>query len=394
MAIAAATRAGRAAQSDKCQFVAACDPWDSRTLRAQQMFQKIAADRRGKGSFQGCDRYRDFRDVLARPDVDGVYIATGDYWHVPITIAAARAGKDMHTEKPLGISIEQDLAARRAVRQYGRVFQYGAERRSTASARHAIELVLNGRIGKVQALYVVSPGSPQGGSATPVLPVPKELDYDLWLGPAPEAPFCHDRCLSNSGIFHVYDYCIGFIAGWAAHPLDMVQWWADHAGLGIPVVYEGSGILPEKGFYNVVMQWDMQCRYENGLVMRFMDNRTAAGAPKFPGIPGPNAATFVGSEGWISVGYSEIQAQPAAVLDSVIGPEELHLPNGDYAGSPYVQAHHLSWHDCMRSRARPGGQYRKLCAVGPGEPPLRHLRLALGGRFVGTRSRKRSWATK
>jgi len=185
--------------------------------------------------------------------------------------------------------------------------------------------------------------------------MPKEFDYDLWLGPAPEAPFCRDRCLVNSGIFHVYDYCIGFIAGWAAHPLDMVQWWADHAGLGIPVAYEGSGILPEKGFYNVVMQWDMHCRYENGLVMRFMDNRTAAAVPKFPGIRGPNAATFVGSEGWISVGYSDLQAQPAALLDSVIGPEEIHLPNGDYAGSAYVQAHHSSWHDCIRSRRDPVG---------------------------------------
>jgi hypothetical protein len=186
-----------AARSESCQFIAACDPWDHKTEKAQQLFQKIAAERRGKGTFHGCDRYRDFRDVLARPDVDGVYIATGDYWHVPITIAAARAGKDMHTEKPLGLSIEQDLAARRAVRQYGRVFQYGAEHRSTASARHAIELVLNGRIGKVQAIYVFCPTGGEGGAATPVLPVPKDLDYDLWLGPAPQAPFCHDRCLVN-----------------------------------------------------------------------------------------------------------------------------------------------------------------------------------------------------
>lgn len=341
-----------AAGSDTCQFVAVCDPWDSKTKRAQQMFQQIAAQQRGKGSFKGCDCYRDFRDVLARPDVDGVYIATADYWHVPITIAAARAGKDMHTEKPLGISIEQDLAARRAVRQYGRVFQYGTERRSTPSARHAIELVLNGRIGKVKELYVLSPFSPQGGSATPVLPVPKELDYDLWLGPAPEAPFCHDRCLVNSGIFHVYDYSIGFIAGWAAHPLDMVQWWADHAGMGIPVSYEGTGVLPEKGLYNVVTRFDMRCRYENGLTMRLMDHQTSSTAD-IPGIRTGNAATFVGSEGWISVGYNDLQAQPASVLDSVIRPEEIHLPNGDYAGSPYVEAHHLSWHDCIRFRRDP-----------------------------------------
>lgn len=352
--------AGQAARSDTCQFVAVCDPWDSKTDKAQQLFQRIAADRRGRGAFHGCDRFRDFRDVLARPDVDGVYIATGDYWHVPITIAAARAGKDMHTEKPLGLCIEQDLAARRAVRQYGRVFQYGAERRSTASARHAIELVLNGRIGKVQAIYVMSPGGQEGGSATPVLPVPKELDYDLWLGPAPEAPFCHDRCMQNSGIFFVYDYCIGFLGGWAAHPLDQVQWWADNAGMGIPVHYEGTGRTPVKGFYNTVFRWDMRCRYQSGLIMHFMDNQTViektlAGAPKFPGIQGPNAATFVGSEGWISVGYNELQAQPAGLLDSVIRPDEIHLPNGDYAGTAYVEAHHASWHHCMRSRRDPVG---------------------------------------
>ena len=134
-----------------------CDPWDTKTARTRQAFQQRAAEGRGRANAADCKCYRDFRDVLARPDVDGVYIATGDYWHVPITIAAARAGKDMHTEKPLGISIEQDLAARRAVRQYGRVFQYGAERRSTASARHAIELVLNGRIGKVQAIVRSEP---------------------------------------------------------------------------------------------------------------------------------------------------------------------------------------------------------------------------------------------
>jgi hypothetical protein len=217
-----------------------------------------------------------------------------------------------------------------------------------------VELVLNGRIGKVQAVYVVSPGSIQGGSATPVLPVPQDLDYELWLGPAPEAPFCHDRCLTNQGIFHIYDYAIGFIAGWAAHPLDMVQWWADHAGMGIPTRYEGTGVLPERGLYNCVLKWDMGCRYENGLTMRFMDNLTSADT-SIPGIRGPNAATFVGSEGWVSIGYGELETQPASLVDSVIGPDEIHLPCGDYAGTAYVQAHHLSWVDCIRSRRDPVG---------------------------------------
>ena len=340
------------AQSDKCQILAVCDPWDSKTARARETFQRLAAERLGKQNVKGCDCYRDFRDVLARPDIDAVYIATSDHWHVPITIAAARAGKDMHTEKPLGISIEHDLAARQAVRRYDRVFQYGTERRSTPTARHAIELVLNGRIGKVQALYVNSPGSIQGGSPTPVLPVPQEFDYDLWLGPAPEAPYCRDRCLTPDGIYHLYDYAIGFIAGWAAHPLDMLQWWADQLGLGIPVTYEGRGRLPESGLYDTVLEWDMLCRYENGLTLRFMDNQTS-GRSDIPGMRGPNAATFVGTEGWISVSYDQIQASQPSLLRSVVSPNEIRLPRSSEAGTPYVEAHHLSWLDCVRTRQDP-----------------------------------------
>ncbi|MBI5395951.1 MAG: Gfo/Idh/MocA family oxidoreductase [Verrucomicrobia bacterium] len=345
------------AGTDKCQLVAVCDPQEDRRLRAKEVFEKTYAERKRSGAYKGCDAYADFRDVLARADVDAVYIATPDHWHVPITIAAARAGKDMHTEKPLGVSIAEDIAAREAVRRYGRVFQYGAERRSTTAARHAIELVLNGRIGKVQAIHVVSPASVKGGSATPVLPVPAGFNYDLWLGPAPEAPFCQDRCLASgngNGIFHIYDYAIGFIAGWAAHPLDQVQWWADNAGMGIPVNYEGTGTLPDSGLFNCLTQWDVRCRYESGLPLRFMDNSTAS-QQDIPGIRSPNAATFVGTEGWVSVGYSEVQTDPPSLRNSVIGANEIHLVCSNPAGGEYAEAHHRSWIDCVRSRKDPVG---------------------------------------
>ena len=267
----------------------------------------------------------------------------------PITIAAVKAGKDVHTEKPLGVSIEQDLAARKAVRDHHRVFQYGTERRSTPEARHSIELVLNGRIGEVKEIYAVCPESLTGGSPTPALPVPKGFDYDLWLGPAPDAPFCHDRCLagkSRNGIFHTYDYAIGFLAGWGAHPLDQVQWWADHAGLTSPVIYEGVGKIACGGLFNCVTNWEVECRYENGLVMHFMDRETAQKKPEFPGIRDRrDAATFVGTEGWISVSYFEVQAQPASLLDSVIGPNEIHLQRSD--------SHQLSWVESVKTRKDP-----------------------------------------
>ena len=343
--------------TDKGRVVAVCDPWESKRLRAKQTFERHYAGSKRSGAYKGCDAYADFRDVLARADVDAVYIATPDHWHVPITIAAARAGKDMHTEKPLGVSIHEDLAAREAVRRHGRVFQYGAERRSTTAARHAIELVLNGRIGKVQKIYVVSPASVKGPVDDPVLPVPADLDYDLWLGPAPWAPFSAARAISGgggNGIFHIYDYAIGFIAGWAAHPLDQVQWWADNAGMGVPVTYEGTGRLPDDGLFNCVIQWDVQCRYKNGLVMRFMDNQTAQ-QQDIPGIRDSNAATFIGTEGWICVNYSEVQMDPPSLRNAIIAPNEIHLDRSNLGGGEYVEPHHMSWLDCIRTRKDPVG---------------------------------------
>jgi hypothetical protein len=345
-------------KSTECEFVAMCDPREDRRLKAKDVFEKIYGEQKRSGTYRGIQAYADFRDVLRRKDIDAVHIATPDHWHVPITIAAAKAGKDMHTEKPLGVSIQQDLAARKAVRARHRIFQYGAERRSTVDARHAVELVLNGRIGEVRKIWVVAPPSEIGGSATPVLPVPKGFDYDLWLGPAPEAPFCNDRCLvsgQRNGIFHIYDYCLGFIAGWAAHPLDQVQWWADNAGLTTPVTYEGTGKLPEGGLFNCVYQWDVRCTYANGLVLHMVDNETYR---KYTDAPHPdlsrpgvhfvhNAAIFIGTEGWVAIAYEKVATQPASLVTSEIGPNEKHLVASD--------SHQLSWARCVKSRVDPVG---------------------------------------
>lgn len=344
-------------RSNAARVVAVCDPWESKRLRAKQVFEQAYAQEKRSGTYKGCEAYADFREVLAHADVDGVYIATSDHWHVPITIAAARAGKDVHCEKPLGLCIQWDLAARETVRRYARVFQYGAERRSTASARHAIELVLNGYIGKVKEIYVISPASVKGPVDDPVLPVPPELDYDLWLGPAPWAPFSRGRCMATgagNGIFHIYDYAIGFIAGWAAHPLDQVQWWADNCRMGIPLTYEGSGQLPDEGLFDCLIQWDVRCQYANGLTIRFMDNQTAR-QQDIPGIRDSNAATFVGTDGWVCINYNEIRTEPASLRNVVIGPDERRLPGTPPLGSGYAEAHHMNWIECIRSRRDPVG---------------------------------------
>lgn len=286
--------AGAYTHYPKSQIVAVCDP--------------VLERRQAKAAAWGVkDQYNDFRDLLARGDIDAVHIATADHWHVPISLAAARAGKDIYCEKPLGISIEQDLASREIVEKHHRVFQYGTQQRSQTHMRLGIELVLNGHIGDVKEVYVWAPQGASGGSATPVIPIPEGFDYDVWLGPAPEAPFCKDRCLPDrwpKGIWHIYDYAIGFIAGWGAHPVDQLQWWADAVGLGLPVEYKATGTIPSEGLFNTVTHWDMECAYANGIRMYFADTETIKMKP-VPGLDQlkgfGNCTVFVGDKGWVGV---------------------------------------------------------------------------------------------
>ena len=305
---------------EKSQVVAVCDPIRERRLEKKQYFDN-------------CPDYADFRELLARPDVDAVHISTADHWHVPVSLAAARAGKDMYTEKPLGISIEQCLAAREITRKHKRIFQYGTQNRSMAQVRMGIELVLNGHIGDVTRVHVWCPQSEYGGSGKP-MPVPPGFDYDLWLGPAPEKPFSHDRCLVQSqrnGIFHIYDYALGFIAGWGAHPLDQLQWWADHMNLGIPVRYKGSGTLPANGLFDTLTHWDVTCTYANGLELRFMDNATARYTQKFDKIPFLNEMNFYhgtlfeGTEGWVAVTRGGWKVYPETLYQRAKDPGEIRL---------------------------------------------------------------------
>ena len=273
---------------DKSVVVAVCDPITSRRLHHKQQFGN-------------CADYADFREVLARKDVDAVHIATADHWHVPIALMAAWAGKDVYSEKPLGISIEHDKKSREIVDKYHRVFQYGAQQRSMQHVRMGLELALNGHIGEIKEAYVWAPHGASGGNPAEI-PVPAGFDYNMWLGPAPKAPFSHDRCLTASGIYFNYDYAIGFVAGWGAHPLDMLQWWLDNAGGPLmPVSCEAKGVIPTSGVYNAMTHWDSHFVYPNGMPMRFMDDETAEKMKPHPGVEGSHGTLLVGSEGWVRV---------------------------------------------------------------------------------------------
>jgi hypothetical protein len=352
---------------DNTEIVAVCDAQESRRMNLKAELEKSYAQARPGSSRRGIRTYLDFRELLAQKDIDAVYIVTPDHWHVTMTIAAMEAGKHCHTEKPLGVSIEQDLAVLRAVRKHKKLFQYGAERRSSPDARKGIELVLNGRIGKVQELYVVGPPSATGGSATPEIPVPPGFDYDLWLGPAPVKPFSHDRCQGQgmrNAIYQVADYTLGQISNWGAHPLDQVQWWADNAGRTTPPVrYEGSGKFPAEGLFDTSIRWDVRCTWEDGLVLRYIDHTSYH---NLKDVPHPavswsateptkmhNGAVFVGTEGWVIVSYDRVLTQPASLMDSTIGPREIHLHDSALAMIPpgmpkgmqqvYTGGHHQDW---------------------------------------------------
>ncbi len=368
---------------DECEIVAVCDVQKSRRIELQEKLEKGYADRKSRGAYRGIRLYEDFRDLLRQKDIDAVYIATPDHWHVAMTIAAQKAGKHCHTEKPLGVSIETDLAALKAVRKYRRSFLYGAERRSSPVARHAVELVLNGRIGKVKEIYVTCPASRSGGSATPELPVPEGWNYDLWLGPAPYAPFCRDRC-RKGGIFEIRDYSLGMIGNWGAHPLDQVQLWADNAGLNIPVTYEGTGKIAQGGLYNCATEWNLRCTYENGLVLRYMDNQTFKTVPEVPKVSlGPkqplnNVALFVGTEGWVASAYEKVVTEPASLVTSEIGPREIHLPKhpqheervppGLNLWDAPVAAHALGWIEVLKAQM---GTKSQVKTVDPIESAVR-----------------------
>jgi len=296
-----------------CRCLAVADPFKSRRQRTAERINK-------RYNSTDCAAYADFRDLLARDDIDGVVVATPDHWHVPAALAAVRAGKHVYVEKPLGLAVQWDIELRETVRRYGSTFQYGTQQRSSAHLRHACELVHSGRIGEVKEIEVHAPGGRAGGSTTPI-PVPDGFDYDMWLGPAPYSPYTKDRCTS-AGSWFVYDNSIGFLGGWGAHPLDIAVWGWDK-GNQVPVEIEGTGTIPTEGLFDVVKDWDVRGRYSGGIAFRFIG-------------PGKDLTKYVGTEGTIWVGRGYLRTEPETLKDSAIGPNDVHLVKSVNHGQSFL----------------------------------------------------------
>ena len=329
------------------RIVAVADAYKSRRdAAAAKLNQKY-----GSGTTKA---YADFREILARPDVDGVMVVAHDHWHMPMSIAAMRAGKDVYCQKPLGPDFSLTGILRKTVRETKRVFQFGTQYRSIGRFRQMVHLVRNGYIGKLERIDLWSRDMtecaelgrvhvPPYGSTVEV-PVPPDLDFDAWQGPAPMVPYTVDRA-TNAGGFHCPETSLGFIAGCAIHELGLAQW-GNKSDDTSPIRYEGTGSVPKEGIFRTLERWDVKCDYANGVTMRFMDYRTAKPAVGhlFRGWHPYDGVIFHGSEGWITDAEG-FQASKQSLWKQPFKPTDEQLPV-----SP---EHTVNFIDCVKSRREP-----------------------------------------
>jgi predicted dehydrogenase len=314
------------------QVVAVCDVDTNRREDARKTVEKRYADKQKSGAYKGCAAYNDFRELLARKDIDAVVIATPDHWHAIPVIEACKAGMDIYCEKPLSLTIREAKAMRDAVRKYARVFQTGSQQRSSKEFRLACELVRSGRIGKLKTVHV-NIGGPSRWCDLSEEPAEPGLDWDRWLGPAPKRPY--NAVLSPRGVHKHFpnwrnyrEYSGGMMTDWGAHHFDIAQW-----ALGM----DDSGpieIIPPD---DPKAQKGVKFLYANGVVVLHADKDDAGKAVR--------GLTFTGSDGKVLVDRGYLASEPAAIIKQPLGAHDVRLYQ-----SP---GHQRDWLECVRTRRRP-----------------------------------------
>lgn len=304
--------------SEHASLVAVCDVDDWRLDNAVKQVNDEYSKQKGT-TYNGCKGYRDYRDVLQNKNIDAVMLSLPDHWHVPMAIDAARAGKHISLEKPISTCIDHGRKLVEAIKKYKVITRNDSEFRTMPEFSRAVELVRNGRIGKIQRIYVGVPPELSGDALPPQpnMQVPSELDYDMWLGPAWEAPYTENRvhaikAYGRPGWMRVSDYCNGMISNWGAHLMGIAQWGNNTEYTG-PVSIEGSGDF-DKGLWNTMNQFDIKYQFADGVEVYYKIERPFV--------------RFEGSEGWVEIEYSDkLTASSQAVLDSEIGPNEMQIRN-------------------------------------------------------------------
>jgi myo-inositol 2-dehydrogenase/D-chiro-inositol 1-dehydrogenase len=297
------------------RVTAVCDADSHRLQDAQWLAEKIYTLETGKDASKSVAAYGDFRELLAREDVDGVLIVTPDFWHGAMGVAAANAGKDIYLEKPLTYCVAEGRKLVAAVDKNKRILQVGSQQRSSIHFLMACELARNGRVGRLHTIRVWLPEDQGSGDARP-MPVPPNLDYEAWMGPTAVAPFTEDRVhpqtsYERPGWLQIEPYCLGMITGWGSHMVDIAQW-GNGTDLTGPVSIEAKGEFPDRGLFNVHTKFEAEAVYKNGvrLIMETGD---------------PAGVRFEGDKGWVFVQRGAIKASDPETLKWKPGQGEIKL---------------------------------------------------------------------
>jgi len=335
---------------DTAKVMAVCDLDSKRAADAKVLVNQYYTEKTGK-PYDGVKVYSDYRELLQNKDVDAVVISTPDHWHALNAIHAVEAGKDVYLQKPTSLTIAEGRALSNAVKKSKRIFQIGSQQRSSEQFRYAAELVRNGRIGQLKKVYVGLPGDPSG-EEEPEMPIPANLNYDMWLGSTPSVYYTEKRVhpqadYGRPGWLRCEQFGAGMITGWGSHHIDCAHWGmnTEHTG---PIEIWGHAEFPKSGLWDVHGIFTTEALYANGVHM-VVSNEL------------PNGIKFEGTDGWIFVtrgAYRATSSDPMAggatepltasdpkIIQSVIGPNEVHLYKSD--------DHHGNWLWCVETRKEP-----------------------------------------
>lgn len=336
---------------DKARIMAVCDLDRNRTVDTKKLVEDYYTKKTGNSKYIDVKMYDDYREMLLNKDIDAVMISTPDFWHAQPAMEAALAGKDIYLQKPTSLTIKEGRQLADVIKKTGRILQVGTQQRSSKQFRRAAELVRNGRIGKLHTVRVGLPGDP-AGPMVQEMQVPKNLNYDMWLGSTPYIPYSELRVhpqvgYDRPGWLRMEQFGAGMITGWGQHHFDSAAWGMDTELTG-PTTIEAIAEFPKSGVWDVHGDFLSKAEYANGITMY------TSGAY-------PNGIRYEGTEGWIFVSRGDyavtssdptnkvmakaIDASNPAILDSVIGENEIHLYNS--------ADQHGNWLDCIESRKEP-----------------------------------------
>lgn len=370
-------------QHDVARMVAVCDVDRNRMADGKKLVEDYYTRKLGK-KYMDVKMYGDYREMLLNKDIDAVIISTPDHWHSQPAIEAALAGKDIYLQKPTSLTIEEGRQLSDIVQKKKVILQVGTQQRSSSQFRIAAELVRNGRIGKLHTVKIGLPGDPAGPEA-PEMPVPAGLNYDMWLGSTPMVPYTEigvhpQKGYGRPGWLRREQFGAGMITGWGQHHFDSAAWGMDTEYTG-PISVEAVAEFPKSGLWDVHGDFMVKAEYENGITMYTTGGYT-------------NGIRYEGTEGWIFVSRGDyvasasdpvskaksakaLDASNPKILQSVIGPNEIHLYKSD--------EQHGNWLDCIQSRKEP---------ISPVEIGHRACSVCLISHVAMKLSRKLNWDPK